>query len=415
MNSLLLEDFEDKDFDPYEFDKLNYGDIDNPYPTIHEYRDRGPVHPGAYRTLFTDVPDEDIGDFQHNMIFGYDNVQNVLTNPSVFTNFEIFRHSLGRSFGEKSILVLDAPEHTRYRKIFQKVLTPQALREWDRLIIRPAIDDLISKLSAAEGVDLVETFTRHFPFQVIYRYLGFDVEQAPIFHRLASTQLLSTVGVPQAAEATRKLGEFFHALIAMRREKPFRDPVGQLAALEVDGERLPDDVLVAFLRQLMNAAADTTYRSFTVLLAGLLSHPEQLAAVKADRSLINAAIDEALRWDGPVATTWRYVSQSAVVAGHELPRGSIVDVVVGSANRDPAKFSDPDAFNIFRQARTHHLGFSTGPHVCIGMHLARREMTYALNALLDAFPALRLDPDKPAPRIRGHQLRVADRIDALLA
>ena len=144
--------------------------------------------------------------------------------------------------------------------------------------------------------------------------------------------------------------------------------------------------------------------------AGLLANPEQLAAVVADRSLIPQAIDEALRWEGPVVSTIRHVARDVTLDGVDIPKGAILNVVLGSANRDPEKYLEPDRFDIFRDRSVRNLAFATGPHVCIGQHLARVEMTRALNALLDRLPNLRLDPSKPAPDIRGHILRVPEHI-----
>ena len=145
-------------------------------------------------------------------------------------------------------------------------------------------------------------------------------------------------------------------------------------------------------------------------MAGLLQNPDQLRAVEADRTLIAQAIEEALRWDGPVTSTLRYVAEATEIGGVPVPQGAILNVVLGSANRDPAKFVDPDRFDIFRERSARHLAFANGPHVCIGQHLAKVEMTRALNAILDKMANLELDPDMPAPEIRGHLLRVPDHL-----
>jgi cytochrome P450 len=245
---------------------------------------------------------------------------------------------------------------------------------------------------------------------VIYRQLELDAEQARIFHKLAVAQLLSSIGVAEGTESTAKLGAFFAELLELRRSKPGTDLVSHLAAAEADGERLPDDVLISFLRQLVNAGGDTTYRGTSVLLTALLTHPDQLAAVAADRGLIPQAIDEALRWEGPVSSTFRYAERDTEILGAPMPAGTFINTVLASANRDPAKFEDPDRFDIFRKSKVRHLAFASGPHVCIGQHLARIEMTRALNALLDRLPNLRLDPDKASPRILGHVLRVPEHI-----
>lgn len=404
-----LADLEDASFDPFVVEKLSTGDTDDPYPALHALRAQGTVHKGSYRKLFTDVPDVLIGHLEQYMVFGYDAILHVLTHPETFTNREAFMHTLGVAFG-RTVTVMDAPEHPRFRKIFQKAFMPNVVSKWGETIVDPVVDRLMGRFLDRGEADLVEEFTHHYPFQVIYGQLGIDAEQAPVFHKLAIAQLLSAIGAPQGRESTDKLGAFFAELLAQRRADPGVDLVSHLATVEADGERLPDEVLISFLRQLMNAGGDTTYRGTSVLLAGLLGNPDQLAAVVADRSLIPAAIDEALRWEGPVASTLRYVAQDTAIDGVPLPRGAILNVVLGSANRDPAKFADPDAFDIFRDRKVRHLAFANGPHVCIGQHLARVEMTRALNAILDRMPGLRLDPDKPAPDIRGHLLRVPDHI-----
>ena len=404
-----LSDLQDQSFDPFIVEKLSTGSTEDPYPRIHALHAQGTVQSGSYRKEFTDVPDVQIGEMQQFMVFGYDTILQVLTNPETFTNREALMHTLGRSFGH-TVTVMDAPEHTRFRKIFQKAFLPNVVAQWGESIVDPVVERLMSHFIDRGEADLVEEFTHHYPFQVIYSQLQLEPEQAPIFHKLAIAQLLSSIGAPQGAESTEKLGDFFQALLDERRAHPGEDLVSHLATVEADGERLPDDVLISFLRQLMNAGGDTTYRGTSVLLTGLLTNPDQLAAVIADHSLIPQAIDEALRWEGPVSSTLRYVAEDTVLDGVALPKGAILNVVLGSANRDPAKFKDPDTFDIFRERSVRHVAFASGPHVCIGQHLARVEMTRALNAIIDRTKNLKLDPTKPAPDIRGHLLRVPDHL-----
>lgn len=404
-----LIDLEDKDFNPFVVEKLSHGDADDPYPVIHAMHAKGTVQKGSYRDLFTDVPDVQMAGLDHYLVFGYDTILKVLTDPVTFTNREAFMHSLGRSFG-RTVTVMDPPEHPRFRKIFQKAFLPQVVAKWGESVVDPVVDRLMDKFIHRGEADLVEQFTHHYPFQVIYRQLELDDAQAPVFHKLAIAQLLSSIGAPQGSESTEKLGAFFQQLLDQRRADPGDDLVSHLATVEADGERLPDEVLISFLRQLMNAGGDTTYRGTSALFTGLLTNPDQLAAVTADRSLVPQAIDEALRWEGPVASTFRYIAHDTELDGVKLPKGAILNVVLASANRDPAKFDNPDSFDIFRERKVRHLAFASGPHVCIGQHLARVEMTRALNAVLDRLPNLRLDPDKPAPDIRGHILRVPDHI-----
>ena len=404
-----LEDLVDKAFDPFVVEKLSTGNCPDPYPRIHELAAQGPVVQGSYRKQFTEVPDAQMGHLPQVMVLGYDAVLHVLTHPEIFRNKEAFAPNLGKSFGN-TVTVMDAPEHTHFRRIFQKAFLPQVVAKWGETVVDPVVSRLMEGFIHRGEADLIEEFTHHYPFQVIYAQVELDPAQGPLFHKLAIAQLLSSIGLPQGPEASGKLGTFFTELLRLKRENPGTDLISHLANVEVDGERLPDDVLVSFLRQLMNAGGDTTYRGTSVLLTGLLTHPDQLAAVAADRSLIPAAIDEALRWEGPVTSTFRYCAVDTEIEGHPIIAGTFVNTVLGSANRDPSKYDNPDAFDIFRKNTVRHLAFASGPHLCIGQHLARVEMTRALNAILDRLPGLRLDPDKPAPAMFGHLLRVPERL-----
>jgi cytochrome P450 len=256
----------------------------------------------------------------------------------------------------------------------------------------------------------VQEFTHHYPFQVIYRQLNLPQQDVKVFHKLAIAQTVTMFDVAHGTEASRKLGVYFKALLDERRRNPGDDLVSMLAQAEVDGEYLPEEILVSFLRQLVNAGGDTTYRGTSVLLTGLLTNPDQLAAVRQDRSLIPQAIEEALRWDGPVLIASRNPSVDTELCGVKLPAGACLSVASGSANRDPSRFENPDQFNIFRDRKHRHFSFAFGPHVCIGQHLARVEMTRAVNAILDRLPNVRLDPDMPPPQVQGTMMRVPKHI-----
>jgi cytochrome P450 len=164
-------------------------------------------------------------------------------------------------------------------------------------------------------------------------------------------------------------------------------------------------VLISFLRQLMNAAGDTTYRGTSILLTALLENPDQLEAIRHDRNLIPQAIEEALRWDGPVAVQSRMAAIDTELGGIEIPAGSLIDVVAAAANRDPLS-KNVEAVGIGIEFRVAHWSFSRGPHICVGQHLARVEMTRALHAVLDTLPNLQFDPERPKPEIRGTMMRV---------
>ena len=400
--AVRIQEYDDPSYDPFSADDINFGDMLDPYPQIAQWRAQAPVLEGDYRPKMG-LQSATYPDRKMFTIVGSDEILTVLTDTDRFSNHG-YRFNIGETFGQGSISVMDNPEHGRWRKIFQKIFLPQYVKLWGETIVDPVVHKLMDKFVGTGRADLVEQFTLLYPFEVIYRQLDLPASDVRTFQRLAIGQT-DYMHIDKAQEASRKLGEYFTALVEERRRNPGNDLVSLLANTEVDGDYLPPLVLISFLRQLMNAAGDTTYRGTSVLFTALLEQPDQLDAIRADRNLIPAAIEEALRWDGPVTVQLRMAKQDVVLGGVEIPAGSLLDVVAGAANRDPAIFTDPDRFDIFRERKA-HFSFSRGPHICVGQHLARVEMTRALHAMLDNLPNLRFDPDKPRPEIRGTMMRV---------
>jgi cytochrome P450 len=409
MNAVRhLEDFDDAAFDPFVADEAMFGHCPDPYAPLAELRRKGPVHALNYRVFMGEPADITSSDVDHFTVVGYGEVNQALREVETFSN-QAYLRNIGISFG-RSVSTMDAPEHPRFRKIFQKAFLPNVVSKWGESVVDPVIESLMAGFEKRGTADLVQEFTFHYPFQIVYRQLGLPPDEVKTFHKLAMAQILVSVDVAHGTEASRKLGTYFDALIEERRRNPGSDLVSVLAQAEVEGERLPQDVLISFLRQLVNAGGDTTYRGTSVLLTGLLSNPHQLEAVRQNRALVPQAIEEALRWDGPVLIQTRMALRDAELGGVKIPRGAFLDVAAGAANRDPQRFPDPDTFNVFRKPEHRHFAFAFGPHVCIGQHLARVEMTRALNAVLDRLPRVRLDPDRPAPQIQGIMMRVPKHI-----
>ena len=399
-----LEDFDDRNYDPFLADEAMFGECLDPYSKLAELRKKGPVHAVNYRVFMGEPRDITRGDAAQYTVVGYDEVGACLRDAETFSN-KGYLSNLGISFG-RSVSTMDSPEHPRFRKIFQKAFLPNVVSKWGESVVGPVVDSLMNKFADRGHADLVQEFTFHYPFQVVFKQLGLPPEDVGLFHKLAMAQIVVIFDIPHGTEASRKLGTYFKAIVDARRRASGDDLISVLAQTEVDGEYLPEDVLISFLRQLVNAGGDTTYRATSVLLTGLLSNPEQLEAVRLDRSLVPQAIEEALRWDGPVLTQTRLATRDTELGGLKIAAGTYMDVVAGAANRDPDKFVDPDKFDIFRKSPHRHFAFAFGSHICIGQHLARVEMTRALNTILDRLPHLRLDPDKPKPEIRGIMMRV---------
>lgn len=405
-----LRDFDEASFNPFMSDELAFGDNDDPYPQLAKLREEsGGVVAADWRTtmgLFPDITQP--ADAQRFMVLSAEAVQKVLQTPEIFGN-GAYAFNLGRAFG-RSISTMDAPEHGQFRRIFQKVFLPQYVREWGGTIVDPVVDELMQDFQHTGKADLVQQFTVHYPFRVVYRQLGLPQQEGTIFHKLAIAQTLIAVDTAHAEEASRKLGEYFGAMIDLKRKEPGDDLLSLLVHTQIDGEYLPEEVLISFFRQLINAAADTTYRGTGVLLTMLLKNPDQLEMLRNDRSLIPNAIEEALRFDGPVLVMDRFAREDTELCGVSIPKGSVIQVIGGAANRDPALFENPDKFDITRRNAKQHFSFAQGPHICVGQHLARVEMTRALTAILDRLHNLRLDPDMPEPKLRGATLRRSEHL-----
>ena len=399
----VIEDLTDSSFDPYLADEVMFGDCLDPYQRIDELRSTGPVIPGTYREFLGTIPEPIDPSIPTYVVSSFAAVDQIMSNPDIFSNHS-FDPTLGVVFGP-ILSVMDPPEHTKYRKVLQQGFRPPIVQTWGETVVDRIINDLFTGFLADGRAELIEQFARPFPFQVLYELLALPQEQIETFYRLTMAQLVTSFAMENAQEAATKLGRYFSGMLAARRVEPGTDIVSQLAILEDEGEGLPQEVTIGFLRQLMSAGGETTFRSTSVLLTALLTHPEQFEAVRADRSLIPAAVEEALRWDGPVVSTTRLTTRDVIVDGVAVPKGAYLDVLLGGANHDPAVFEHPHEFDIFRP-KHRHFGFAFGVHNCIGQSLARLEMTRTIDAFLDRVHNLRLNPDAAPPEIRGSMMRI---------
>jgi cytochrome P450 len=376
------------------------GDVRDPYPMFAGIRVETPVmhvelgSGGRYRhdekapritSLFT--------------VTSHELAQQVLTDNVRFSS-AANAMTIGPVMG-RTILEMDPPEHQRHRALVAKAFRARVLDRWSDAIIGATVNELIDAFAGDGHADLIPQLTFPFPVRVIARVLGLPEADWPRFLRL-STQLIAVMRNWEGAiAASRELRGYFGEIIADRRRNTRDDDlVSQLIAAEVDGRRLSDEEIYPFLLLLLPAGAETTYRSSSNLLFGLLSDPGQLEAVRNDRSLVPQAIEEALRWETPLLTVARSATEEVELGGVHIPAGSFVAVSLGAANRDPERYPDPDGFDVGREDKQ-HISFGDGAHKCLGMHLARMEMRVLLNAVLDRLPELRLDPDADDPHIHG--------------
>jgi len=389
----LFDDLEDFG----KFDDVVSGDVRDPYTGLALMRREQPVQ----RLDTSTMPHEESKPVF--MVYRHEEVQQMLRDNETFSS-AIIIDAFGDALGKHVMLGMDEPEHGRHRALVSKAFSQKALARWEHELVGQVANELIDRFADRGHADLRSEFTFPYPTQIIAGLLGLPREDYPQFQRWSVALLSILFERERGLAASEALREYFVPILAARRQEPRDDLISGLAQAEIDGERLSDEEIFSFLRLLLPAGIETTYRSLGNLLLALLSNPNQLDAVRTDRSLIPQAIEEAIRWEPPLLTITRVATRDTELAGVSIPAGSAVMPVLGAANRQEDRYPDPDRFDIFRQPRA-HIGFGHGVHVCLGMHLARLEMRVALNLLFDRLPNLRLDPDGDDPHIRGQVFR----------
>src|SRR3954454_3768160 len=272
----------------------------------------------------------------------YEDAERVLRDESTFSarpSGETMREVMGWT-----ILGMDGEEHLRHRSLVAQAFRPKLLKRWEDELIRPLVNELIDRFAAAGKAELVRQLLLTYPMQVIARILGVPREDAAQFEQWGVWIIASAVDPDHGKTASKAMRDYLVPLLAKRRREPADDVISQLVSAELDGEVLSDEEILPFLLLLLPAGGETTYRATGNLLYALLTHPEQLEAVRRDRSLIRPAIDEALRWEPPLLILAREAIVDTEIAGVPIPAGSQVAVSQGAANRDPAFAPNPDLF-----------------------------------------------------------------------
>jgi cytochrome P450 len=366
------------------------GYIRDPYPEFARLREHSPV--ARQEAAFVGGPPSYV-------VYSHEGVTKVLRDAATYSS-TIITEGMGQVWGPKIIVGMDEPEHHRHRALVSVAFRQRTLARWEESLVGRVIDDLVYGFVEHGEADLVSEFTFAFPAKVISGVLGLPEQDYQQFQRWAVGIISIGRDWDRAIECSNELREYLETIVDARRLRPQDDLISDLVTAELDGEKLDDDEIYSFLRMLLPAGIETTYRSSGNLLFLLLTHPEQLEAVRADRSLVPQAIEEGLRYESPVLLTTRVTTTDTVLGDVEIPAGSSVTPMLASANRDPDAFDNAEAFDVSREA-TRHLSFGLGPHLCLGLHLARLETRVALNTLLDRLPNLQMDQDR-AQRLDVH-------------
>jgi cytochrome P450 len=309
------------------------------------------------------------------------------------------RFSTGRVVGP-SMLSLDGDAHSSHRAPFAPPFRPLAVRDRFAELVAQETERLIDALKPAGAAELRRSLAGPLAAYAMTRALGLEPDEVPAVLAWydaivgAVTEITAGAAVPATgAEAFAALRERLIEVIHSA------DHSSLLATVAGDGT-LSDEQIVSNAAVLLFGGIETTEGMIANAVLALLERPEELARARTDRKLLETAIEESLRLEPAAAVVDRYATEDVELAGASIARGELVRASIAAANRDPAVFADPDRFDLDRENAGRHLAFAHGPHVCVGVHLARLEARTALSMLLARLPNLRLDPERPS-RTRG--------------
>ena len=360
----------------------------NPYPFYRALRERDPVHQSPlgfwvltrYDDVVTSLRDQRFGRD------GFAPLLEAIYGPE---------HASGNL--PRSMLMRDPPDHTRLRALVNKAFTPRVI-EGMRTHIQTIVDRLLDRVQGAQAMDVIADLAYPLPVTVICEMLGVPLGDHEAIRNWSSdiARSLDAIGlladpdiVARGAAARRALTEYFRRLLPERRAHPKADLLSLLIAAEEQGDKLNEGELLAMCVLLFIAGHETTVNLIGNGILALLRHPDEMVKLRRDPALISLAIEELLRYDSPVQWTARITNTDVEIQGRKIPSGSMIIIAIGSANRDPRHFADPDSLDIAR-ADNRHVAFGFGIHFCLGAPLARVEGQIALGTLLRRMPTLTL-------------------------
>lgn len=387
---------------------------DDPYPLYRRLREGRPVHESPSTGVW--------------FVSDYAVAKQVLHDPrfgrgdgpmmGAMADAEVAERSGDMRRASRNMLFADPPDHTRLRGLVSRAFTPRRVEE-----LRPRLFDLVDPLldavAADREVDLLEAVAFRFPVAVIGELVGVPEADRDQFRTLvrASTAMIEASPSAEAlADAQRSMAEmsdYFHDLVDRRRREPSVDLLSAMIAIEdADGDRLTEDELVSTAILLFGAGFETTTNLIGNGTLCLLRHPDQMARLRSDPTLLSTAVEEMLRFESPVQLDARAALVDAEVDGHPVRAGTSIVTFIGAANRDPSVFAEPDTFDVARSPNS-PLSFGWGIHHCLGAHLARLEGEVVFGRLLQRFARIEL-VDEPSWRqsitLRGLEgLRVRTR------
>jgi cytochrome P450 len=359
----------------------------DPHPIYAKMRELGPLY-----SIRGELPNE-----RYWFITHYEDCAAALKNPAIGKDFRkrLPAEMLAQrppqdpmiEMTNRNMLFVDPPDHTRMRGLVHKAFTPRMIQNL-RGRITQLTDELIEKMGEHGEVDLIDQFAYPLPITVIAELLGIPMSDQEQFRQWTHV-LLFGADIETVQQSALSFVMYFHNMFDERRANPKEDLITALVQAEEEGDKLDGEELIGMIFLLLVAGHETTVNLIGNGILSLTQNREQFDKLRAEPNLVKNAVEEIIRYNGPVETaTVRWAFDGAQVQGQTIPLGDIVFISLHSANRDPAIFRNPDRFDITRPDASKHLGFGSGIHYCLGAPLARMEGAIALNALLKHFPNL---------------------------
>jgi pimeloyl-[acyl-carrier protein] synthase len=368
----------------------------DPYPVYREMRSKDPVHWSELARAWFLTRYAEVSSVLKDSRFSVEGTQQ---KSNERMGYKLDEASPLRRINKRWMLFVDPPDHTRLRGLVNRAFTPKAV-EGLRPKIQELVDGLIDQVQDRGHMDVVHDLGDPLPAKVLAYLLGLPAEDSAVLKPWADVvgmgidPILAPDVVARINRVILEAGEYFERHIEQRRKNPTDDLLSTLISVEEQGERLSSDELLSLLFLFLAAGTETTTNLTCNGLYTILRHPDQLARLQQDPSLIESAIEEFLRFETPVQVTGRVALEDVEVGGKMIRKGHPVGLLLGAANRDPEQFPDPDRLDIGRTPNRHD-AFSFGIHFCVGAPLGRAEAAIAIGTVLRRLPTLKLQSETP--------------------
>lgn len=362
-------------------------DVDFAYdalPQLHQVLDQLRPHGSVVPVIYHRQPAW--------LILGYEQLRQAFSDEEHFECARAYRIHSEPSMG-KTIQTMSGEQHRINRALVSRPFFPRQIRDLVEPLLASQARLLLDEIQGQECVDLVQAFTRPYPFKIITRMLGIpihDDEQCLSW----ALKIIDYPWDPEGAlQAKAEFDAYLLPLIAARRQAPADDVISLLALSEIEGQQLDDEEILSFCRLLFPAGSDTTYKMLGSLLYAILETPGMKQLAQGSDAQRHALVQEGLRWQPPTALLPRMCSQDTQLGGAHIREGDWVLFGITAANNDPEVFTNPREFNPERSNK--NLAFGHGEHFCLGSHLARQELECAIELLFQRFPEMKLSSEHP--------------------